>query len=172
MSEDALLARIRRLEDLEDIRRLKHTYCALCDANYDADGLAALFAEDAVWDGGPMGVHRGREAIRRFFQGSSKRVPFALHMVTNPILDVDGDRATGRWYLWQPMVYRLPGGDQAWWMSARYDDEYVREGAHWRFARVTVNLRLLAPYEAGWGPSQIVDVYGSLRATLPSGDMS
>jgi hypothetical protein len=26
-------------------------------------------------------------------------VPFAIHQMTNPILEVDRDRAKGRWYL-------------------------------------------------------------------------
>ena len=125
--------------------------------------LAALFTDDAVWDGGPMGAHHGREAIRRFFQGSSTRVAFALHMVLNPQIEVDGDIAQARWYLWQPMVYRLPGGEQAWWMSARYDDRCVRTDQGWRFARVQVALKLLAPYSEGWGQARLHDVYGALR---------
>jgi uncharacterized protein (TIGR02246 family) len=156
---------LQRLLDAEAIRHLKHRYCALCDANYDADGLAALFTEDAVWDGGLMGVHHGREAIRRFFTGSSARVPFALHMVTNPIIAVEGDRASGSWYLWQPMVYTLPGGEQAYWMSARYDDRYVRVEQEWLFERVTISLRMLAPYASGWAPDRITNVYGGLNTS-------
>lgn len=158
---------VRWLADVEAIRQLKHRYCGLCDDGYDADPLAELFTEDAVWDGGPIGVHSGREAIRRFFQGSPARVPFALHMVTNPIIEVDGDSATGRWYLWEPLVYALPHGDQAWWMSARYDDRYRRTADGWKFERVTITMKMLAPYEKGWGGARITDVYASLRQ--PSG---
>lgn len=156
---------VRRLSDIEDIRRLKHRYCALCDAGYDADRLAELFTEDAVWDGGPIGAHEGREAIRRFFEGSPKRVPWALHMVTNPIIDVDGDAATGQWYLWEPLVYALPGGDEAWWMSARYDDRYRRTAEGWRFARVAITMKLLAPYDSGWSATRIDDVYRRFRSS-------
>ena len=123
---------VRELADIEAIRQLKHRYCALCDANYDADPLAELFTEDAVWDGGPIGAHTGREAIRSFFRGSPNRVPWALHMVTNPIIEVDGDSATGQWYLWEPLVYALPEGNEAWWMSARYDDRYRRTPQGWK----------------------------------------
>lgn len=154
---------VRWLADVEAIKQLKHTYCGLCDDNYAADPLAALFTDDAVWDGGPIGTHTGREAIRRFFQGSPARVPFALHLVTNPIIDVDGDTATGRWYLWEPLVYALEGGDRAYWMSANYDDRYVRTAQGWRFQRVTIRMKMLAPYDAGWAPQRITDVYGALR---------
>lgn len=163
MSDDETKRLVRWLADVEAIKQLKHTYCGLCDDNYAADPLAALFTEDAVWDGGPIGSHEGREAIRTFFQGSSARVPFALHLVTNPVIEVDGDTATGKWYLWEPLVYALPGGQEAWWMSARYDDTYRRTPDGWRFQRVKITMRMLAPYAKGWGEARITDVYAALR---------
>jgi len=162
--QDDLGRQVQWLTDIELIRQLKYRYCSLCDDHYDAQRLALLFTEEAVWDGGPMGTHHGRDAIRRFFEGSSARVPFALHMVTNPLIEPDGDSATGKWYLWEPLVYALPGGEQAWWMSAHYDDCYRRTPEGWKFERVTITMKLLAPYEAGWGPARITDVYASIRA--------
>ena len=46
----SLERRIKELEDKEEIKQLKHRYCCLCDNTYDADALAELFTEDAVWD--------------------------------------------------------------------------------------------------------------------------
>ena len=61
MTAANLEARIRRLEDIEALKQLKARYCDRCDDNYDADGIAQLFTEDAVWDGGQtFGVARGR----------------------------------------------------------------------------------------------------------------
>lgn len=156
MATDDLAARVRWLSDIEELKQLKHRYAGYCDDDYDAERLAPLFTEDAVWDGGPMGRYEGREAIREFFAGVSSAVPFAIHHVTNPILEVDGDRATGRWYLWQPVVFAR--GSQALWMAARYDDVYRREGGEWRFERVTVTLRMLSPYEEGFARARMVDV--------------
>ena len=68
MSLEDLERRIGILEDIEDIKRLKRRYCAYCDDNYDADALADLFVEDAVWDGGIRGKSVGKEEIRSFFQ--------------------------------------------------------------------------------------------------------
>ena len=42
--------RLQVLEDAEAIRNLKARYAALCDNQYDADGIAGLFTEDAVWE--------------------------------------------------------------------------------------------------------------------------
>jgi ketosteroid isomerase-like protein len=61
--------RLQALEDAEAIRNLKSRYAALCDDNYDADGIAALFAEDATWESLGLGRFEGRDAIRAFFRG-------------------------------------------------------------------------------------------------------
>ena len=149
-------ARLRRLEDVEAIRRLKHRYASYCDDGYDADRLVELFLENAVWDGGMLGRFEGTEAIRRFFQSCSKAVPFAIHQVTNEVLDVDGDRATGRWYLWEPLVFAK--GDAGMWMAGRYDDVYRRVNGEWRFETVAIELRMLAPYEQGFAKVRIAEL--------------
>ncbi len=59
--------RLRQLEDIEAIKRLKAQYAAACDDNYDADAIANLFVENALWDGGNFGKAEGREKIRAFF---------------------------------------------------------------------------------------------------------
>ena len=150
---DSLEARVRRLEDLESIRKLKYVYCNLCDDGYPPDALAALFTEDAVWDGGLLGKAEGNAQIRRFFAACSKTVSFAVHHVINPILEVEGDTATGLWLLWQPVVFAR--ADRAAWLVARYHDRYVRVGAEWRFAHVRVETRALSPYEDGFAKVRI-----------------
>ena len=147
MSLEGLEQRIRKLEDIEEIKKLKHSYCALCDDHYNADALAELFTEDAIWDGMERGRNDGREAIREFFQDAPARLPFAIHMVMNPIIEVDGDRATGVWYLFQPCTYAE--GNQAVWGSARYDEEYVRVNGKWMFQHLTLSSHFWTPFDKG-----------------------
>ena len=45
---ERLEKRLQALEDAEAIRNLKAEYAALCDDHYNADGIAALFAQDAA----------------------------------------------------------------------------------------------------------------------------
>jgi uncharacterized protein (TIGR02246 family) len=148
MDATELERRVRVLEDIEAIKRLKHRYADACDRGYDADALAALFADDAVWDGGLFGRHEGREAIREFFQGVSSDIVFALHYMMNPIIDVAGDRATGTWYLFQTCTFAKE--NTPIWGAARYDEEYVRESDGWKFRRLRLVSSFWTPFDEGW----------------------
>src|ERR1700739_2881321 len=101
MNVDDLAKRVQLVEDVEAIKKLKHQYCHYCDDNYDEKGIAPPYPEKATWEGGGIGKFEGREAIRTFFKGASKSFKFAVHNVMNPIIDVQGDRATGEWKLFK-----------------------------------------------------------------------
>ncbi len=153
MTDVTLEQRVQVLEDIEAIRALKTRYCAYCDDSYDAEGLASLFVEDAIWDGGVLGRCDGRDEIRRFFKNASRSISFAIHHVCNPLIEVDGERATGQWYLFQPCTYA--DGERAIWMMARYHDEYVRQAGDWKFQRVKIDLAFATPFDEGWAKTRI-----------------
>ena len=156
MSKQGIEERLARLEDIEAIRLLKARYARFCDDDYNPEALAPLFTENAIWDGGPLGRFEGREAIRTFFSNAASVMPYAIHHVTNPEIEVAGDRAEGRWLLWQPCVHAE--GDQALWMAGAYHDQYRREAGEWRFADVQITLKMLSPYEAGWSQARMIEV--------------
>ncbi len=149
-----LESRVRRLEDIEAIKQLKAAYCAACDDGYDPDRLAALFTEDAVWDGGrTFGRVEGREGIHRHFSGAADRISVARHQVMNPMVEIDGgdpDRATGRWLLFQPCTNVSAGREQAVWLAASYDDLYRRVDGRWLIASTVIEVAFFTPFEAGW----------------------
>ena len=152
MTLEDIERRLRVLEDIEELKKLKARYCSYCDDNYDADALADLFTEDAVWDGGTRGRADGREGIREFFRGAPRRLPFAVHMVLNPIVEVHGDTATGQWYLLQACTYAE--GNRAVWGSARYDEEYARVGGEWKFKSLKLTSVFWTPFEEGWAKTR------------------
>jgi hypothetical protein len=154
MAEPSLEQRIARLESIEQIRTLKAVYCEFCDRDYDPEGLAGLFTEDAVWDGGIFGRYEGRQAIRQFFQGVSGSLVFAAHLVMNPIISfIDNDIATGKWRLWQPATQNEGGKLECKFLLAAYDDVYVRTAGIWLHKSVKVQVNFFEPVTSGWAHS-------------------
>lgn len=165
MDSADLATRVRRLEDIEAIRQLKAHYCYACDDNYHAEKLAGLFTEDGVWDGGALGKAVGRDQIRRFFERSPEVIPFAVHMVTNPLIEVDGDTGTGVWYLFQAASYAPE--NTPLWGSARYDEEYVREADGWKFKSLRLTSHFWTPFHDGWIRTQSVFEPGQAPPPAP-----
>ena len=158
----SLEQRLQRLEDFEAIRQLKGYYAWACDAKFDdqhqtlpqdqIDALIrpmvdAVFTEDAQWTTGPAtGVFTGREAIYARLRESSWT--FAMHYYMNPLIRLDGDRATATWMLWEPCTHR--DRNEAMWMSALTDDEYVRTPEGWRISKYTYRAKFLTPFDKPW----------------------
>ena len=155
----ALEMRVRALEDVDAIRGLKARYAELVDARYEggrvvepatlatlAGRIAALFTEDAVWDGGAaLGVCRGRAAIRE--RMATPTLHFSWHYFVKPRIEVLGDDATGRWDLLAPCT---TADDRAMWMAGVEDDVYARVGGQWLHARMKLRVVFMAPHDRGW----------------------
>jgi uncharacterized protein (TIGR02246 family) len=139
VSLEALEQRLRRLEDVEEIRALLEEYARCLDAG-DHAAYAELFAQDGELHA-QLGVAKGRAAIRELLDarlkgggGAPRRTAF--HQVGNAAIEVDGDRATSR-VLWLYLTH-----DDANYpltlQVGHYDDRLVREGGRWRFERRTI----------------------------------
>jgi uncharacterized protein (TIGR02246 family) len=137
-----------RLADLVAIETLQARYCRFVDSGYasaadDPDAFAALFADDGVWAAAGEPVV-GRAAIREHAAAGRR---FRFHLVANPIVDLDGDHATGRWHVLVALTSR---DGEAHWLAGRYVNEYVRTRDGWRFAAVRFERAFNAPYGTGW----------------------
>lgn len=150
-------ARLQRLEDIEAIRSLKIEYARLCDANYDPEGLAALFTEDGVWDGGDLGAPHGRKEIADYWRECGKIVSFALHYTMNHSVKVapSGTEATGEALLIQPMTLH----DKAAWCAVTYHEDYVKIDGQWLFKRMKANTHFLTAFELGWAKEKFVHIW-------------
>ena len=157
-----LAGKLQWLIDIEEIKQLKARYAAACDNDYAPDALAELFTDDAVWDGGFMGRAETREGIRSYFANASSMVGFAVHGVSNPLIEIDGDTATGQWVLHQPMT--LKGGSDCFWFCAVYHDDYVRTPQGWKFQNVLITPRAFSPYEKGFGQQLFADIPAAAEA--------
>ena len=154
----SLEEKVQRLIDIEDIKLLKHRYAKACDDNYNPEAISSLFIEDGIWNGEFLGYAEGREGIKEFFKAAPDTVAYALHSVSNPIIEVNGDEAVGYWYLWQPMI--LNGSDQAMWLVANYEDHYVRVDGKWMFKSLHCVPEVFSPYEEGFGKVRIAELPG------------
>ena len=120
------------LEDKDAIRELLAEYCfRLDDQRYD--DMAALFAEDGTWETA-FGKATGRAAIAglaaeiRARAGAAR--PRAVHLVTNIVIALDGERARVR-SNWMVMQNRSNGPELA--SGGAYHDEIVRRDGRWQF---------------------------------------
>lgn len=144
----ALELRLQRLEDAEAIRNLKAEYAALCDNQYDADGIAALFTPDAIWESPSLGTFHGREAIRGFFREASGIFSFAIHYSLNGHIEIDGDTAHARWYLFMPCT--VAAGNRPMWRAGIDHETYVRVDGRWMFSHKRSEPLLNVTYDGGW----------------------
>jgi uncharacterized protein (TIGR02246 family) len=145
---EELESRVQALEDTNAIQNLKARYAEMCDDNYNPDGIAALFVDDAVWEGGSLGRFEGRDAIREFFRTASKIFTFAIHYSLNSQIEVTRDTARARWYLFMPCT--VGDGDQAMWRAGIDDEEYVRVDGQWMFKSKKSTGVFNTPFDSGW----------------------
>jgi ketosteroid isomerase-like protein len=123
-------ARLRRLEDLEEIRQLFVDYGHLLDLG-DYAAYAQLFAEDGELLLGPLGRAKGRREIETMMARVGGGGSF--HLITSPIVTLDGDQALAR-VMWTVMN-RAEDGTPFVGMVGHHEDELVREAGRWRFRR-------------------------------------
>ena len=151
---EALEKRVRALEDDNAIRNLKARYAAYCDDQYNPDGIASLFAEDALWENQTLGSYQGREAIRAFFKRASQIYSFAIHYSLNGQIEVNGDTARAQWYTFMPCI--LAEGNRAMWRAGVDQEEYVRIDGEWKFKRKSSAPFFFTPFEEGWAKTRFI----------------
>lgn len=160
MTDTDLLNRITVLEDMERIKRLKRKYCYFADdgiaGNADSwDAFMSHWADECWADFGPFGVHQGKKAVADFYKTVVPDfLSYSAHMVTNPIIEVIGSTATGKWYVDVPCTIRAT--NQAAWLQAKYDEEYVKIDGEWKWKSITATFDFISPFDSGWAITPMV----------------
>ena len=147
MDVAALEQRLTRIEDLEAIKQLKATYCDICDDDHNPE-RTTIFAQDGIWEGAGFGKAQGHAAIRELFKKFQTMISFSQHQVMNPIIKIDGERATGIWYFFGPFTFYKD--NQAKWLAARYEDDYVKVNGEWKIQHLRARGRMHTNYEESW----------------------
>ena len=148
MDMTELEQRLTRMEDIEAIKQLKAEYCDICDDDHNPDRITTIFAEDGIWEGAGFGKAQGHAAIRELFKKFQTLISFSQHQVLNPVIKIDGDRATGIWYFFGPFTFYKD--NQAKWLAARYQDDYVKLNGEWKIQHLRARGRMSTDYEKSW----------------------
>ncbi len=143
-------ALLDRMESIEAITRLKHTYMTYCDLGYPPEHLGPLFARHAVWESEIFGRHEGRAAIEAFFAGISSSIVFAAHLALNGVVEPDGNKAKAHWRLLMPCTIVEEGRNVSRWMLGDYRERFVRLDGLWLFEHVDVYMNFNIPADEGW----------------------
>ncbi len=117
----------------DQIRDLVLRYCRAVDRR-DYAALAELYHDDAVDDHGGMFSGSASEFLA-WLPSILETMQATAHMVTNHLIEVDGDYAEGEV---STIAYHLTkdeqGEDSEIVIGGRYLDRYERRDGQWRFA--------------------------------------
>ena len=123
-------ARVRRLEDIEAIKKLKAKYWRCVDRKL-WDEMNQVFTEEATADYGPKSKLKGRQAIVQFLKSSlGADSVITSHVGQRPEIELTSEStATGMWWLNDYIVMQPNTRRRGY---AFYEDEYVKEDSQWK----------------------------------------
>lgn len=126
-----------RSDDEQVIVRQKHRYCHTVDSG-EYSAWVDLFTEDGVFHQVGEDPVEGKAALKEMMiEEFDTAFRHTAHLVSNPLVDVDAERATGRWYI--VFAYESTNGVVGW-NQGRYEDTLRLVDGDWRFEEVTVEF--------------------------------
>ena len=131
-----------------------------------ADDFGTFYTEDAVFDVNGI-VSTGREEIEAFYTdtGDDEEAPAAqgtFHMmISNPVIDVDGDTATAQFMWTGVMNSEIEARPQLFEQGREYD-LLVKQDGQWRIKKrvVIADSGLPERYKATYEPRLDYDISG------------
>lgn len=132
MTVEEMEKRLKTLEDIEAIKNMHNDYVYAL-ASQQWDDMLDCFAEDAVADIWQWGPRRGKKEIGDLFKDNfaGKILPTHGHLVAQPVIKVNGDKAEGYWIL-----FVFLAEPEMRWIQGRYDCRYVRVNGEWKFSHL------------------------------------
>jgi len=116
------------IEDEIALRNLMSTYVDAVN-RYNPDSWISTWAEDAVWNllGNDVA---GRDNIFGLWQQMMASFEFAIMLPSSSLFDVQGDSATGHWYLHE---YTRDKEGKGSIILSNYQDSYTRKDGQWLY---------------------------------------
>jgi len=135
--------------DLTEIMNLKYRYGEIIDRLVrdkgvpSGDVITEVFTEDASLDlveAGLIHAHGHAEIAELFTKRLPSQVKWMWHGFFNPLVSIEGDKATGHWLLQAfSLTPEAPDGP-TFATVGRYEEEYVRTAKGWRTCKVKFHL--------------------------------
>lgn len=122
------------LEAIELIKQLKARYFRFLDT-CNLEALQTVFTADATVDFKSPTYHikfNGWPELEAFYINAFTKTKFGMHHGHHPEITVDGDKATGLWYLHD--IFMNTEDKVQYEGSALYEDHYVKVDGEWRIA--------------------------------------
>lgn len=132
----AALARLQELADRADLTDLLARQGRWLDERR-FDEAATIFTDDATAET-QGGTSRGIEALIAQARRIHVRFDRTQHVVSNVLIDLDGDRATVRANLIATFIRDAANAEPTLTVGERYRFDAVRTPRGWRFSRVEV----------------------------------
>lgn len=132
--------------DAEQIRALTYEYTFRLDGG-DFAGVAELLGEGSLRmsaKGMDEEAMRGAAEIERFYADQVVTYdgdPRTRHVISNHVVDVDGDAASGRCYF--TVLMKPPRQPIRIVVCGRYFDSFERVDGHWRFREKVIRVDYL-----------------------------
>jgi hypothetical protein len=131
-------------EDRHEINDLTSRLALLLDAR-DWEALEQLFTDPVHWDrtslfGGEAETQSPAELVGglRYALGG---LDATHHLITNLVITLDGDKATGTANMVGTHLLANSSGDPIWTVGGRHDYRYERTAAGWRIASVVFTVQ-------------------------------
>ena len=145
---------LQEISDRLELQDLVVRYSTSVDRR-DWDLYESLFTADAIIDYTQVGgVRGGPHEVAQWLAQVMPTFAAYQHLVSNVELTIDGDAATGRAMLFNPMGCQTANGVQVALIGLWYNDRFRRTEDGWRFTERVEELSWQRDWPPGFLPQQ------------------
>ena len=157
---EELKARVRVLEDMEAIRRLRNKYFRCLDGRLWGE-MAECFTDDVQtsYFNGELNFN-GKDATIQFFKMGLTDALLGMHHGHHPEIEITTETtARGTWGLHNYLIDRKNNRGQR--IAGVYQDEYVKEKGQWKIKSIVCNQI----FQENWDRNDTPSLKLTLRGT-------
>jgi hypothetical protein len=154
--DEALEKRLRRLEDIEEIRALKSRYFYCCDRK-DPQGMRACFKDGPVYiDYGAVGkFDKADDLVKVFTALGCHDHMVEMHHGMNPQIELlEATRARGTWKLHYFLINTKDKNVTQ--LGGYYEDEYQVQKGAWKISRTQFVVTSTLAMDIGEGLAKVL----------------